>query len=90
MTNSVFALVLGLLAFLYLTSVALVLSAEINVVRVDHLYPRALLAPFTDDVALTAGDRKTYTGQAKAQQTKGFEHIDVTFHPTQSESEKQR
>jgi YihY family inner membrane protein len=90
MTNSVFALVLGLLAFLYLTSVALVLSAEINVVRVDHLYPRALLAPFTDDVALTAGDRKTYTGQAKAQQAKGFEHIDVTFHPTQSESEKQR
>ncbi len=85
-TNSVFALVLGLLAFLYLTSVVLVFSAEINAVWVDHLYPRALLTPFTDDVSLTSGDRKTYTGQAKAQQAKGFERIDVTFHP---KSEKQ-
>lgn len=42
-TNTVFALVLGLLAFLYLISVSLVLCAELNVVRVDHLYPRALL-----------------------------------------------
>lgn len=82
-TNSVFALVLGLLAFLYLVSVTLVLCAEINAVRVDHLYPRALLTPFTDNVALTSGDRKTYAGQAKAQRAKGFEHIDVSFrhHP---------
>lgn len=80
-TNSVFALVLGLLAFLYLTSVALIICAEINAVAVDHLYPRALLAPFTDDVALTTGDRKTYAGQAKAQQAKGFERIHVSFHP---------
>jgi membrane protein len=29
---------------------------------------------------LTPGDRKTYIGQAKAQQAKGFEHIDVSFH----------
>jgi membrane protein len=78
-TNSVFALVLGLLAFLYLVSVTLVLCAEINVVRVDRLYPRALLTPFTDDVTLTAGDRKTCSGQAKAQQAKDFEDIDVTF-----------
>ena len=45
-TNGVFALVLGLLAFLYLTSVTLVLCAEINAVRVDRLYPRALLTTF--------------------------------------------
>ena len=82
-TNSVFALVLGLLAFLYLTSVALIMCAEINAVAVDRLYPRALLAPFTDDVALTTGDRKTYAGQAKAQQAKGFERIHVSFHPTE-------
>ncbi len=85
MTNSVFAFVLGLLAFLYLTSVALVFCAEMNAVAVDHLYPRALLAPFTDDVSLTKGDRKTYAGQAKAQQAKGFERIDVTFHPTEKQ-----
>jgi membrane protein len=78
-TNSVFALVLGLVAFLNLLAVVLVLCAEINVVRVNHLYPRALLTPFTDDVTLTSGDRKTYTGQAKAQRAKGFEKVDVTF-----------
>ena len=49
-TNGVFAVVLGLLAFLYVTSVSIVICIEINVVRVDRLFPRALLAPFTDDV----------------------------------------
>jgi uncharacterized BrkB/YihY/UPF0761 family membrane protein len=78
-TNGVFALVLGLLAFLYLAAVSVVLSVEINVVRVDHLYPRALLTPFTDDVELTRGDRRTYRKQAKAQRAKGFQEIEVRF-----------
>ena len=78
-TNSVFALVLGLLAFLYLISTTLLLCAQANVVATDRLYPRALLTPFTDNVELTRGDRKTYTGQAKAQRAKGFQRIDVTF-----------
>ncbi|WP_121192989.1 YihY/virulence factor BrkB family protein [Motilibacter peucedani] len=77
--NSLFAVVLGLLAFLYLASAATVLCAEINVVRVDRLWPRALLTPFTDDVDLTPGDEKTYTGTAKAARSKGFEQVDVTF-----------
>lgn len=81
-TNGVFALVLGLLAFLYLAAVVGVLCVEINVVRVEHLYPRALLTPFTDDVHLTEGDRRSYTGQATAQRSKGFERVHVTFEPT--------
>lgn len=84
-TNGVFALVLGLLAFLYLTSVSVVLCVEANVVRLDHLYPRSLLTPFTDDVELTAGDRRAYTDQARSQRSKGFEDIGVTFdHPDES------
>jgi membrane protein len=78
-TNSIFAAVLGLMAFLYLVALTLVVCSEINVVRANRLYPRALLTPFTDDVDLTHGDRKTYAGQAKAQQAKGFERINVTF-----------
>jgi membrane protein len=78
-TNGVFALVLGLLAFLYLTAMAVVLCAEINVVRVERLYPRALLTPFTDDVELTGGDRRAYTSQATAERSKGFETVEVTF-----------
>ncbi|RLV49434.1 ribonuclease BN [Nocardioides mangrovicus] len=80
-TNSVFAVVLGLLAFLYLTAVAIVISAEINVVRVRHLYPRALLTPFTDNVELTRGDERAYTEQAEAQRAKGFQSIEVSFDP---------
>ena len=57
----------------------LLLCAEANVVAADRLHPRALLTPFTDNVELTRADRKTYTGQAKAQRAKGFQRIDVTF-----------
>lgn len=78
-TNGVFAVVLGLLAFLYVTATAVVICVEVNVVRVDRLHPRSLLTPFTDDVELTHGDRRVYTDQAKAQRIKGFEEVDVTF-----------
>jgi membrane protein len=81
-TNGVFAIVLGLLAFLYVTATAVVFCVEVNVVRRDQLHPRSLLTPFTDDVILTRGDRRVYTGQAKAQRSKGFETVDVSFAPT--------
>jgi len=80
-TSGVFALVLGLIAFVYVTAVAVVLCVEVNVVRTERLYPRALLTPFTDSVDLTAGDRLAYTRQAEAQRLKGFEEVDVTFGP---------
>ena len=79
--NSVFALVLGLLAFLYLASMAAVFCVEMDAVRVNKLHPRALLTPFTDNVDLTAGDRRAYSIQAQAQRSKGFQDVDVTFHP---------
>jgi uncharacterized BrkB/YihY/UPF0761 family membrane protein len=84
-TNAVFALVLGLLAFLYITATAVLLCAEINVVHVNHLHPRSLLTPFTDNVTLTAADRHAYSRQAKAQRSKGFEHVDVNFDQPSSE-----
>jgi len=87
-TNGVFAVVLGLLAFLYLTATAVVLCAEINVVRVRRLHPRALLTPFTDDVQLTHGDRRTYTGLATAQRSKDFEDIDVAFAPPEGSTDE--
>lgn len=78
-TNSVFALVLGALAFLFLASVALVMCAEINVVLVERLYPRALLGAFSDDADLTAADRRTYTKKVKAERVKAFERVSVRF-----------
>lgn len=78
-SNSVSAVVLGLLAFIYLSAVALVISMQVNVVLAKKLYPRALLAPFTDSVDLTRGDQAAYTDAAKAEQQKGFERVDVSF-----------
>lgn len=78
-TNSVSAVVLGLLAFIFLAANALVISMEINVVRDKRLYPRALLTPFTDNVDLTGGDRTAYADAAKAQRHKGFQQVNVTF-----------
>ena len=77
--NGVFALVLGLLAWMYLAAVGVVLCAEVNVVRARRLWPRALLTPFTDVVDLTSADKRAYAQQAVAQQAKGFESVEVTF-----------
>jgi membrane protein len=78
-TDAVFSIVLGLLAFLYITATSVLLCVEINVVRVVGLHPRSLLTPFTDNVTLTAGDRRSYSRQAKAQRSKGFQRVDVNF-----------
>jgi len=77
--NGVFALVLGLVALIYLAAVIAVLGLEINVVLAKRLYPRALLSPFTDAVQLTDADRRVYTENAQAQRLKGFEHVQVSF-----------
>jgi membrane protein len=85
-TNGVFAFVLGLIAFLYLTAVAMLLCVQVNVVRVEHLCPRALLTLFTDNVTLTAQDRHAYSDQAKTQRMKGFEDVDVHFAPSSGDN----
>lgn len=77
--NQTFALVLGLVAFLYLSGLMIVLGFEINVVLRRRLYPRALLTPFTDNVSPTEADLKAYTQYAKSQRHKGFQSIESTF-----------
>ena len=79
--NGVFALVLGLVALLYIAAIMAMLGIQINVVLAKRLYPRALLTPFTDNVDLTEADRRVYTDYAKAQRHKGFEQVTVTFEP---------
>jgi uncharacterized BrkB/YihY/UPF0761 family membrane protein len=77
--DAVFALVLGLMAFIYLAATVLVVCVEINVVRVDNLYPRALFTPFTDDVELTRGDERVYAESARAQRAVRRQRVDVSF-----------
>lgn len=78
-TYGVFALVLGLLAWIFLAAVGVVIGSEINVVHTKRLYPRALLTPFTDNVDLTDADRRAYRDAVNSQQFKGFQSVTVDY-----------
>jgi hypothetical protein len=80
-TYGMFGIVLGLLTWIYLGAVTFVAGAEINAVRDRRLWPRSLLTPFTDDVELTAADRRAYASYAETERHKGFENVDVDFEP---------
>nr|BFE60358.1 hypothetical protein GCM10020063_048840 [Dactylosporangium thailandense] len=74
-----FGLVLAAFAWIYLQSLVLMLSAEINVVAQRGFWPRALLTPFTDDAELTEADRRLYTMYATARRFKDFQTVRVGF-----------
>lgn len=78
-TNGVFGIVIGLFAFFHLAAFGMVFFAEADVVRANHLYPRALLTPFTDNVDLTDGDRRAYAQQGRIGRFKQYQQIDVDF-----------
>jgi uncharacterized BrkB/YihY/UPF0761 family membrane protein len=44
-TYGMFAIVLGLLAWIFLQARVVIYAAEINVVRLDRRWPRALVSP---------------------------------------------
>jgi YihY family inner membrane protein len=74
-----FAIVLGLLGWIYLEAIVVVLAAELNVVLAERLWPRALLGPFVEAVDLTDADRRSYESYATAQKYRESEEIDVEF-----------
>jgi YihY family inner membrane protein len=70
----VFATVLGLLAWVYLGASVAVYAAEINVVLVRRLWPRALVQP-----PLTEADRHSMALQALQNQRREEQQVRVTF-----------
>jgi len=86
--NAVFAVVLGLMALIYIAAVMAVIGLELNVVLARRLYPRALLTPFTDEVDLTDADRRAYSDYAKAQRYKGFQRVRVSFHKRSKDEDR--
>jgi membrane protein len=77
--NATFALVLGLIALIYVAAVMGVLGIEVNVVLERRLWPRSLASLFVDNTDLTAADRKAYAGYARSQQHKTIGSIEVSF-----------
>lgn len=69
-----FAIVLGLLAWLYLAARIAVYAAEIDAVLAYHLWPRALVQP-----PLTDADRRSLTLQATENVRRPEEEVSVHF-----------
>jgi YihY family inner membrane protein len=72
----VFAVVLVLLGWLYLSAQLLLYAAEINVVLARRLWPRSLLQP-----PLTGPDRRVLTALAESEQRRPEQTIEVSFAP---------
>ncbi len=69
-----FAIVLGLLFFLYLAAQLTVYAAEVNVVRARRLYPRSIMPP-----PLTPADEHALADLARAEERRPEQHIEVEF-----------
>src|SRR5207248_3038091 len=69
-----FALVIGLMAWLYLGAQVTVYGAEINVVRKERLWPRGMILP-----PLTEGDKRSYAHEARVEDRRPEERLEVSF-----------
>ncbi|MGN6781963.1 MAG: YihY/virulence factor BrkB family protein [Marmoricola sp.] len=74
-TYGTFAVVIALLAWLYLESQLVLLAAELNTVLRMKLYPRGLVDPPQTDA-----DRRAYEAHAETQQFQEEEQVDTDFH----------
>jgi YihY family inner membrane protein len=74
-TYGMFAVVIGLLSWMYLLAQLTLIAAEINVVRVNRLWPRGLAN------SMTSADKRAFTSYAEVEERRpdvdvqvGFEH----------------
>jgi YihY family inner membrane protein len=72
-TYGFFAIVLGLLAWIFLLARVFIYAAEVNVVRKQRLWPRALAPP-----PLTEADRRAYEAYAETEERRPGEDVRVT------------
>jgi membrane protein len=72
-TYGAFAIVIGLLSWLYLGAQVTILAAEINVVRARRLWPRSLKPP------LNRGEKRALRRLAKQEERRPEERVEVGF-----------
>jgi YihY family inner membrane protein len=73
-TYGAFALVIGLLSWLYLASTVTLLAAEVNVVRTRRLWPRSLVPP-----PLGGADARALAGLARQEERLPDQRVEVSF-----------
>ena len=79
-TYGFFAIVIGLLSWLYLGAQMLLYAAEANVVRARRLWPRSLLEP------VTSADVQALRAAARVEERREGERVEVTFEHRSGES----
>ena len=80
----VFAVVLVLIGWLYLSTQLVLYAAEVNVVLARRLWPRSLLQP-----PLTEPDREVLTALARTEERRPEQRVRVTFLPEGSDGDDQ-
>lgn len=75
-TYGTFAVVIGMLSWIFLIAQVLVLGAEVNTVSACRMWPRSL---FRDPA--TVGDRRSHAAQATSQRMDREMDVDVDFSP---------
>jgi YihY family inner membrane protein len=78
----VFAVVLVLIGWLYLSTQLVLYAAEVNVVLARRLWPRSLLQP-----PLTEPDREALTALARTEERRPEQRVQVTFLPEASDGD---
>ncbi len=71
-TYGVFAIVIGLLLWIFLQARVVLYAAEVNVVRAHHLWPRSIAPP-----PLTDGDKRAYAAYAETEERRPEERVEV-------------
>lgn len=80
-TYGTFAIVIGLLAWIYLGAQMTLFAAEVNVVRKRRLWPRAIVQP-----PLTEADERALKSYAEQEERRPEEHVDVRIDETTTSS----
>jgi YihY family inner membrane protein len=75
-----FAIVLGLMSWLFLSAQVTLYGAEVNVVRARRLWPRSILQP-----PLTQADQRALIDLAKQEERRPEEAVNVQFTPQTSD-----
>lgn len=84
----VFGLVLGLLAWLLVSSIVIVVCTELNVVLTCGLWPRGALSMLSERAVLTPADRRAYELYAANERYRGFVDVLLEVPPGQAEPEE--
>ena len=80
-TYGTFALVIGLLSWIYLSAHVTLLAAEANAVATRHLWPRSF--SLVIEQPSTAADRTALTQRTKVEERRQDETVEVEFDRTQ-------